>query len=139
MTVTLEELVRSIGTSVQAARYAVEAGAVGFYLEEFTRGQETDPYIPRTIRVQLPRSAQPGEQAQELEVPVTALLGHCPLRLEETRVHLRLAACEESGQLAFQLGGALEGRPVSELELHFKSTDTPEGMARLHQHSTRIL
>lgn len=141
MTATLEQLAAAIGTSVQAACRAAEESALRLYWEQFDREDSQGAYLPRTVQLLLPVSAQPGAERRRLEVPVTALLEHRSMRLDEVKISLPLTPVdgEDLAQPLFRLGGTADDGRTSTLELTFRGGDAPEGLARLHQRTAQIL
>lgn len=143
MKLSLQEILSMIGASVQQAQHSVEKESVRIFLEQFLSGEADSYYSPRMIRMGLPSSNQPGNLLKDVEMPVSALFQHKAMHLSEVQLQLQLIPCESSGELAFQIGvKPTEEQPsssYSQLNLTYQCGDSPEGIARLHQHTTQIL
>ena len=141
MTGTLEELIASVGASVQAARHAVDLQAAQLFHDTFTRPAENGdgPRTPVSWELSLPTAAAPDAPVRHIRVPVAALLSHRPLQLDTVDIRIPVSLCQWEKGLAFRVsdeGGEACSGTVS---LHFAQGDTPEGMARVVQSTSQIL
>lgn len=141
MAFTLEELIASVGASVQAACHAVDLQAAQLFYSGFTAPDAGNEEVRRPVSwdLLLPSSAAPGGPEKRVRVPVAALMSHRPLLLNSVDIRIPLSPCEQDGAPVYELAPG-EGDPRGgELFLHFVQGDTPEGMARTVQAATQIL
>lgn len=141
MAFTLEELITSVGASVQAACHAVDLQAAQLFYSGFTAPEDGNETVrhPVSWDLLLPSSSAPGGPERMVRVPVAALMNHRPLLLHSVDIRIPLSPCEQNGAPVYELAPG-EGAPQGgELSLHFIQGDTPEGMARTVQAATQIL
>lgn len=141
MAFALEELITSVGTSVQAACHAVDLQAAQLFYSGFTAPEDGNETLRRPVSwdLLLPSTSSPGGPEKMVRVPVAALMSHRPLLLHSVDIRIPLSPCEQDGVPAYDLASR-EGTPqCGELSLHFVQGDTPEGMARTVQAATQIL
>lgn len=141
MEVKLEELLVSIGDSVQKARRALEDEAMELYFRGYQR-EDGDTYVPIRRKISLPITGAPGTSSKLLEVPVTALYHHNSMALDTVDIRLNFIPVQEKEGLTLELQPQSQGEPglsCSQLSLCFKREETPEGMARVNDHSVKIL
>ena len=145
MEISLTELIASIGTSVQAARRAVDECAAQLYFQGFDSPMgEEGVYRPVAKRIELANGGGPEAESKVVCVPVTALMNHQSMRLDQVDVKMKLAPCDVNGALKFRVGpGGEEDAPQegawAEFSLSFQSGDMPEGTARLNQKLCQFL
>ncbi len=141
MTGSLEELIASVGASVQAARHAVDLQAAQLFHDTFTQpgGNGDGPRTPVSWELSLPTAADPDAPARHIRVPVAALLSHRPLQLDTVDISIPVSLCRQDGELAFQISEEGDQGRTGTLSLHFVQGDTPEGMARVVQSTSQIL
>lgn len=141
MAFTLEELITSVGTSVQAACHAVDLQAAQLFYSSFTAPEDGNQTVRHLVSwdLLLPSSSAPGSPEKRVRVPVAALMSHRPLLLHSVDIRIPLSPCEQNDAPAYELASG-DGNPQGgELSLHFVQGDTPEGMARTVQAATQIL
>lgn len=143
MKLSLSEIISSIGTSVQTARYALEDRAVELY---FKGGYEEkgEEFVPITKRISLPNTLGSESGRRNLDIPVTALFSHKTMALNKVDVDLRLKPCGQNGEVLFKIIGDnqkddTDSGQFVDLSLSFSLDDTPEGMARLNQENVKLL
>lgn len=146
MEVMFQDLVTSIGVSVQKARRAIEDAAMELYFQGYeTDGADQPVYTPIQRRIRLPMGTASGKI---LEVPVTALYHHNTMELDSVTVKLKFLPCGvsqdgEKEDLRLEIKSPESGEqpesPYSELSLSFQSACAPEGMSRVNEHSLKPL
>lgn len=146
MEVTFQDLITSIGVSVQEAGRAIEDAAMELYFQGYEKGGADQPvYTPIQRRIRLPLGTASGKI---LEVPVTALYHHNVMELDNVTVKLRFSPCGvsqngEKKDLLLDVRPSENGEhpelPYSEISLSFQSSPAPEGMARVNEHSLKPL
>lgn len=141
MAFTLEELITSVGASVQAACHAVDLQAAVLFYQGFTASEPGEDGVrkPLSWEFNLPTSSAPDSPEKRIRVPVAALMSHRPLLLQSVDVHIPLSPCEQDGHPAYQLAAGDGESTAGTLALHFQQGETPEGMARTVQNTTQIL
>ncbi len=143
MSIPLSQLLASLSVAVQKANEAVDAFAAESYLEQGydpkscadqNGGQNNGPMAltPRTVAI-----AVPGEQETSLNVPVTALMSHHTLQLDEVSMTLKIALREGDAAEPLVVVDPGVKDNVSEIELHFKSAPPAEGAARIQDRNIR--
>ena len=141
MAFTLEELMTSVGHSVQTACHAVDLQAALLFYQGFTTSDHGQDGVrkPVTWDLVLPTSSAPEGPEKRVRVPVAALMSHRPLLLHSVDVRIPLVPCENDGTPTYELAGENTSAHAGELSLHFVQGETPEGMARAVQTTTQIL
>lgn len=141
MGMELSDLIERIGIAVQNANSAIEQVAVAAYLgQSYDRVNDAgqDKYTPVSFQVSVPTAA--GEK--KVNVPVTALMHHTSLRLEQVDVNLKFQIEEDSGDrvmVSVKSPKHPEASTLNELSLQFKSAPPAEGMARIDHHHVQAL
>lgn len=146
MEVMFQDLITSIGVSVQEARRAIEDAAMELYFQGYEKDSADQPvYTPIQRRIRLPLGTASGKI---LEVPVTALYHHNVMELDSVTVKLKFLPCgvsqgNEKKDLLLDIKSPENEEepelPYSELSLSFQSASAPEGMARVNEHSLKPL
>lgn len=144
MGIELSILIEKIGISVQNANAAIEQVAVAAYVgqgyDRVTSGDgKSEEYVPVNCVVRIPTAS--GEK--QMNVPVTALMHHTSLKLEQVDVKLKFIL-EEGGEDGVMVAvkspeDMRDGFSMSELSLQFKSTPPAEGMARINNRYVQVL
>ena len=143
MGIALSDLIETMGRAVQNANTAVEQAAAAAYLgqgyEMRDTGDGSKAYVPVCYTIQIPSA--PDEK--QIQVPVTALLHHTSLRLEQVDIKLkfRVEDCRE-GDMMVSVSASDNGagsETLSDMALQFRNEPPAEGMARVNQHQTQIL
>ncbi len=146
MEITFQDLITSIGVSVQEAGRAIESAAMELYFQGYEKDSANQPvYTPIQRRIRLPLGTASGKI---LEVPVTALYHHNVMELDNVTVKLKFLPCgvsqgtEKKDLLLDIMSPESEEQPelpYSELSLSFQCACAPEGMARVNEHSLKPL
>ncbi|MBO5523021.1 MAG: DUF2589 domain-containing protein [Roseburia sp.] len=139
MGIPLSKLIDQIGTAVQNANAMLEQRAVAAYLGQgyegvpSEEGGETE-FEPVSYTINIPSSG--GKK--QLKVPVTALMHHSSLQLEQVDVKLRFVVEEgEADEIIVSPKSSADAKDsfsMSELSLQFKSVQLSEGTARINNH-----
>lgn len=141
MEVKLTDLLTSIGSSVQEARRALEDSAMELYFQGYQKDSADNPvYSPIERQIRLPLGTVSGKI---LEVPLTALYHHNVMELDTVNIKLKFQPCDINGDLGLDIKppeseDALHS-PYSELSLSFCREAAPEGIARVNEHSVKML
>lgn len=144
MGVALSTLIENIGVSVQNANASIEQVAVAAYLGQgYDRVKQEqgdlEEYVPVGYAIRIPTAS--GEK--QINVPVTALMHHTSLKLEQVDVKLKFVV-EESSDEEIMVSVKSSNDPkdsfsMSELSLQFKSAPPAEGMARVNNRHVQTL
>lgn len=143
MGIALSDLIEQIGLSVQNANAAIEQMAAAVYLgQSFTRVNNNQPdleeFTPISYTINLPSP----EGQKKINVPVTALMNHTSLKLEQVDVKLKFSI-EECEKDSITVSAVSSDEPdnsnQNELSLQFKNTPSAEGMARVDHHYIQTL
>lgn len=142
MGILLSDLIENVGTAVLNANAAIEQTAVAAYLGQGYERVSNDggeEYIPVSYTISVPSVA--GNK--KLNVPVTALMNHSSMRLEQVDVKLRFVVEEDEGKdVAISVGtpkDLKDNYSMSELALQFKSAIPSEGIARVNNRHIQTL
>lgn len=139
MGIPLSKLIDNIGTAVQNANVMLEQRAVAAYLGQGYEGvtseddSETE-FEPVSYTINIPSA----NGKKQLKVPVTALMHHSSLQLEQVDIKLRFVV--EEGEMDEIIvspkfsAGTMDSFSMSELSLQFKSVQPSEGTARINNH-----
>lgn len=139
MGIPLSKLIDHIGTAVQNANAMLEQRAVAAYLGQGYEGGPSEEdgeteFEPVSYTINIPSSG--GKK--QLKVPVTALMHHSSLQLEQVDVKLRFVVEEgEADELIVSPKSSADAKDsfsMSELSLQFKSVQLSEGTARINNH-----
>lgn len=139
MGIPLSKLIDNIGTAVQNANAMLEQRTVAAYLGQGYEGvrskenSETE-FEPVSYTINIP---SPNGKKQ-LKVPVTALMHHSSLQLEQVDVKLRFVIEEgKEDEIIVSPKSSADTKDsfsMSELSLQFKSVQLSEGTARINNH-----
>ncbi len=143
MGIALSSLIERIGVSVQHANAMIEQTAVAAYLgqgyevkKEDGKGEE---YIPVSYALRIPTA----EGEKQVNVPVTALMHHNSLKLEQVDIKLKFLIEEGDGEdlvvSVKPLEDVKDSFSMSELSLQFKSAPPAEGTARVNNRHVQTL
>jgi len=130
----LEELVASVGSSVQQAQTALEQAEVSRYLSYFTPDRKGGPLAPQTVSLVLP-----GAEEKTVELPLVALCSHDRMCFDQVTVSLNIELQVPDG------GGSLEAAPASaasgghRVELTFRREEPVEAVSRISDAAGQIL
>lgn len=144
MEFSLSQIISSVGTSVQIARYALEESAVELYFKGGYEQVDNDKLLPMTKTISLPKELSRGADGKTIVVPVTALFSHNTMTLKNVDVSMHLRPYEQGGEIVYSLcpdnsKDDPKNKEYAELSLSFALNDPPEGMARLNQESIKLL
>ncbi len=142
--VKFEELVTSIGMSIENARKTIENQAVELYFQEYKKSDnQSEVYVPLNRRIDMPVSTTPGAKSKIMDIPLTALHNHNTTVLDSVDIRLKFVASERDGELYVAIKSCQEPEEIrndySEMSLHFKNVDVSEGMARLTDQTVKLL
>lgn len=143
MGIALSSLIEQIGISVQKANALIEQTSVAAYLEqgyEKSSNMEDDAvtFVPVSYTINIPSP----EGKKQLHVPVTALMHHTSLKLEQVDVNLKFLIEEKQKEdiiVSLEPTNTFSAAVTSELSLQFKNTPPTEGMARIDQRHIQTL
>lgn len=141
MGMSLSGLMEQIGIAVQNANAAIEQYASEIYLKQgYVEREKEDQedgdehakaYEPITFLLDMPTE----NSKRKMRVPVTALMHHSSLQLEQVDVKLRFALEEREGEeVNVKVIGTEQdndSNAVSELSMQFRTALPPEGTARI--------
>lgn len=140
--VRFEELLISMGESVQKASKMIERNAVSLYFDDYEPYNDNS-YKPKTKSVYLPVSAEKNAQLRNIKVPLTALCNHNSMSLSSINIKLKFIPIIRDTELFLDIKKmeeeGIEKCDYSEMELCFKNESASEGMARVNENSTKIL
>ena len=137
MGMELSDLIERIGIAVQNANTTIEQMAVAAYLGQ-SYDRDGEEFTPVSFQVSLPTAS--GKK--QVNVPVTALMHHTSLRLEQVDVSLKFQIEEDSGDsvmVSVKSPEHPEASTMNELSLQFKNAPPAEGMARIDHHHVQAL
>jgi len=141
----IEELLQNIGVSVQNAHAAIEAHTAHYffdhYFEQIPTGENNGDLTPKMIKIEFPPCN--GMEGKSVYAPLAALVPHTSLHMDNVKVKLNLKVLDESND-NFEVSAsdadiAAENGPAGELEITYKCTSIPEGMARIDTHLNNML
>ncbi len=146
---TLENMISSIGNSVQTAHNTIKMSSVAEFFEGFFNMEKTDNnsqneavYEPRTLKIVLPAGPD-GESEKTLVVPIAALVQHSSMNIDYVKINLNVSVTDESDsslQVSSQPLKAPNSKDLSgEMEIMFKCNNSPEGIARIETYMNNIL
>lgn len=143
MGVALSDLIEQIGLSVQKANALMEQMAVAAYLGQGYENERNgddgeEEFVPVRFAIRVPDAA--GEKT--IQAPVTALMHHTSLKLEQVDVKLRFLieeSKEDAVMVSLKSPEDAAYSVLSELSLQFKSAPPAEGMARVDYHHVQAL
>lgn len=141
----IQELLYRIGISVQHAHAAIEEHTANHffehYFEQAQAEQNINGFAPKMIKIMLPSCN--GMEEKNVYAPLAALVPHTSLHMDSVKVKLNLKILDESNGCfevsASDTDTATEHRPVGELEITYKCTNSPEGMARINTQLNSML
>lgn len=140
MNITLEELVRSVGETVQKAQTHMEHTTEALYWTHFTQPDgDAEMRHPLVQRLELPVSAEPGAPVRTLEVPVAALYRHHTMTFDSVEITLRFYPQIGENGLELELQPLENDSRTSEIRLVFQNQAPAEGMARLDCAAAQLL
>lgn len=149
MAMKISHVVDNIAKAVQNANFILDQMAAEMYLKQgYQKGtvaEDEEVLIPIVHKIQLSDSGsnemQMGVAGDEnvirhIEVPVTALIHHSTMQLENVDVTLRFKADREADDtLMIDLKPDKNNEDlsdiISEMKLHFQRAEPAEGMARI--------
>ncbi len=142
----IEELIMSVNKAVQQTYSLGELNAMYGFLNgffEMKEGQTDKTYMPKTISIALP-SSDPDKKKLIL-MPAAALVHHNTMNIDYVKLNLNIKVEEENTdglQITSQNinadANANEGK-TGELEIMFRCTDTPEGIARIETQLNSVI
>lgn len=146
MGIALSKLMEDIGNSVQNANAAIERYAAEVYLAQGYAKMKADEqnmtgktYEPITYKLNLTTAG--GKK--KIEVPVTALMQHSSLQLEQVNVKLRFSIEEGDGEevrvRVNAPGEEKDSELISELSMQFRTAPPAEGVARIENRHIQTL
>ncbi len=146
---TIEDMIGSIGGSVQAAHNMIKLGSVASFFENFFEEQNLDGnsaaetvYKPKTLKISMP-SGENGEAEKIFIAPVAALVQHGSMNIDYVKLNLNVSVTDESGDSLKVSSQPLKDSNSSdlsgEMEIMFKCGDSPEGVARIETYMNSIL
>lgn len=135
----LQEMLASVGASVQQAQRYLEDNAVNTFFKQYFNREAVEnmdsakpSWTPKTQPVTLIR---PGGESAKIDVPVLTLVNHDVMGLEEVKVKLRLDLEEndKTGELYARAACCDGSVGAHEVELTFQRHVETEGAARVTQ------
>lgn len=147
--VSIKTVLADISAAVQNANFTLDSLSAEMYLEQGYEKKENVPdnsgetlskdLVPIVYSVDLSpeEPAQPlraGQAAKKLQIPATSLLHHGTMQLDDVDVTLRFAMNSRTEtdlmvDLKPEMSKGAEN--ISEMKLHFRRSEAPEGMARV--------
>ena len=136
MAVELSKLMEAIGIAVQNANLAIEGKTAETYLKqgykiEKKEDENKEVYVPITCDLNIAS----GNDTKTLKVPITVLIHHTSLQLEQVDVKLNFILEESNEEKLMVRIGSLENNEssycTSQLSMQFKTAPPAEGTARL--------
>lgn len=141
----IQELLHGIGVSVQNAHAAIEEHTtrdfINHYFEAVQSGESIDSFAPKMIKIELPKCN--GMEAKTVYAPLASLVPHTSLHMDSVRVKLNMKVLSDAAD-RFEVSTS-DADPVTdnsqagELEITYKCTDSPEGMARIDTQLSNLL
>lgn len=134
MSISLNQLLSGVSIAVQQANTLIDTYASSTYMENGYDVVESDPenkITPKTYKIVLPNGKE------EINVPKSVLMNHKSIQLDEIDFKIKVALTENeinpsNGDLLVDVKSENDNSNfISEINLHFKSTPTPEGTARI--------
>lgn len=143
MGISLSSLIEQIGISVQKANALIEQTSIAAYLEQgyeksSKTGNDAETFVPVSYTINIPSSSE----KKQIHVPVTALMHHTSLKLEQVDVNLKFMIEESKKEdiiVSLKPADISSETVASELSLQFKNTPPAEGMARIDQRHIQTL
>lgn len=147
--VSLKAVLADISAAVQNANFTLDSLSAEMYLEQGYEERKNAPddaveklsrdLVPIVYSVDLSpeEPVQPVKAARKLNIPATSLLHHGTMQLDDVDVTLRFAMNSRTEtdlmvDLKPEISKGAEN--ISEMKLHFKRSEAPEGMARVETH-----
>jgi hypothetical protein len=128
----IEDLINSIGISVQEAHNAISEKSVdSFFTQHFDSlksGTDSVIYKPKIIEIALSGTTESGS-SKVICVPTAVLATHKELSLDEVKINLNIDISDD-GEVNTLVNGNSTNH-ASTLEIVFKCTDEAEGLARI--------
>lgn len=139
-TMKMEQLLQAMGDAVQDAHRLMEFSSMQSYLEQFFEPAKTDAdtvsYQPKSLCIQLP--AEMG--GRTIQAPLAALVHHNSLNVDYVKLKLNIHLDEENEITVAPASPAGEQDcPSGELEIVFKGSAPPEGIARIETSLNQFL
>lgn len=134
MSLPLAQILSEVSVAVQQANKYIDSYTAESYIEQgynYIDSNQDKTLQPKTYKIIMPNNKE------ELNVPQTILMNHKSIQLDEIDFKLKIALVEDEnndndGQLLANIAPSNENSNfISEINLHFKSTPTPEGTARI--------
>ena len=141
----IQELLHSIGVSVQNAHAAIEEHTtrdfINHYFEAVQNDGSIDSFAPKMIKIELPKCN--GMEAKTVYAPLASLVPHTSLHMDSFRVKLNMKVLSDAaGRFevnTFDANTIADNSQAGELEITYKCTDTPEGIARIDTQLSNLL
>lgn len=134
----MSKLVSSIGIAVQQAQHHIEEHQAQQYLHYFDasgseNGEQEQGLAPKTCLLNLP-----GE-GEAVQVPLLSLVHHNNMNLDQLTIKFRVDMAEMKEGIDLQTGACTKSEAEAaasgsgEVELIFRQSPAPEGIARITQ------
>ncbi len=136
----IDSLIRTVGSAVQQAHRDIENNTVfrffDNYFDKIPTNSLTETYSPKMIQVEIP-SFESDRPAKVVYTPVAALVHHNALNIDSVKLNLNISVSDENeDSLDVSTKDMSENSDSPEvksgsLEIVFKCSGTPEGIARI--------
>ncbi len=140
----IEHLIKTLSRAVQQSHTIAEVSAMNSFLDRYfdvKNSGESETYVPKTIRIELPHDED--EEGKVILAPTAALVKHNNMNIDYVKLNLNIGVEDETDNglcvTSQNLGDKNEQKKDGELEIMFKCTDKPEGIARVETNLNGIL
>lgn len=138
----IENLLNTVGTAVQEAHKAIDDNYVNSFFEnhfikDISRN-DSEVYKPKMIEIEIPKQNGGG---RIVYAPTAILVNHRSLNIDTLKFCLNINVSEESeNSISIQTqGNHNTDKTAGTLEITFKYSDKPEGIARIETQLNSLL
>ncbi|NJD04184.1 MAG: DUF2589 domain-containing protein [Ruminiclostridium sp.] len=143
----LEAFIKTIGSSIQQARKAIEYNSVCSFFNQYFSSETIEDsngekkWVPKIENVSVSR---PDGKKIKMTVPVMALVNHSTMELDQVKikVKIKVSTDQNSEKINVDVEGIENdqgGGAQNELEFTFNRNVASEGISRINQQAINII
>lgn len=138
----IEHLINNIGNAVSNSHKIGELNSMAGFLKDYfdiVKDEKGETYVPKNIRIELPCG---NDEHKIIVAPMAALVHHNSMNIEYVKLNLNINVKNENTEsidITSQNTEGVSGTGTGELEIMFRCSETPEGVARVETQLNNIL
>lgn len=140
----IEQLITSISTAIQQTHNFGELNSMDSFLKRYfdiKKDNEHETYIPKTVNIELPSDDK--DAGKVILTPMAALVHHNSVNIDYVKLNLNINVEDENSDgihvtSQYTNSNAIKGN-TGAIEIMFRCSDTPEGIARVETQLNSVI